>query len=453
MLTQELVKQFIIYKKFLLYYPNTFGEVVTNEMESFSFGRSCYSNIMYTHKNKNKSPEVLKANILEKIKHKNFDFYKTINSNIIITNNDFPYILPPKYKSYIIWDLNDTPISQINIMLTNFVEHNQYIIWKNKKSNQSIKSLSHYHLVIREPICKLKLKQIIVVVRHGPRQPIMIPCKFNKGVWNIDPNISYKDQIRKAALTPIGKSYCEFRGKELLDGYSSSFDFNSLIKNDILLESSFYDRTMESTIHFLAGCNININLQDIKQEDCLASDKSFSPEQKVIYEEIINNFLLPLDTKLFDNLIEKVTGFTVTGPKDYFDIHSTINCYKVHGYDLPDNIYLIDEKLEKLATLYYNLFNSSDNIYPNILASKLFIHINQIMNSDKKFAYLSTHDNILMPLIKYIVNKYNIRDKYIEMPDFCSSIRFEVWESVKSDEITKYIRIYYDTLLIIEIKE
>ena len=38
----------------------------------------------------------------------------------------------------------------------------------------------------------------------------------------------------------------------------------------------------------------------------------------------------------------------------------------------------------------------------------------------------------------------------MEMPDFCSSIRFEVWEDKSSNSV---VRIYYDTLFITEIKE
>ena len=166
---------------------------------------------------------------------------------------------------------------------------------------------------------------------------------------------------------------------------------------------------------------------------------------------MINKFKLPIDTTYFDTKVEEITGHTITGPKDYFDIHSTINCYKAHGYELPVNISLIDGQLEKLATLSYNLFNDpSNNIYANILATKLFAHINEIIESDIRFAYLSSHDNMLMPLIKFIVNKYNVKDKYMEMPDFCSSIRFEVWEDKSSNSV---VRIYYDTLFITEIKE
>ena len=158
MLTEELAKQFTAYRKFLLYYPNNFANYISNNFEIMSYGRSCYSNILYSERNKNLSAEYIKENMIEKLSSKLFDFYKKINSNIIITNNEFEYVVPETYRSYIIWDLNsNTPISKVKILLDNFIKQNQFILWKNKIANQSIKALSHYHLVIREPEPTLKL--------------------------------------------------------------------------------------------------------------------------------------------------------------------------------------------------------------------------------------------------------------------------------------------------------
>jgi len=452
MLTNELVTKFMKYKKFLLYYPNVFAESVNNNFDILSFGKSYYSRLIYAEKNKNYSSQQIKENLLAKLSNKFFDYYKKINSNIIITNNDYPYVLPPTYKAYVIWDIsNNSSINYIDSLLINFHNNNDYLLWKNKQVYQSVKTLNHYHLVLREPKPKKKLEKLITIVRHGPRKPILLPSKFDNKYWNIDPNITFQEQIRKASLTPLGKLYCEYRGIELYNSYIGLFDFNKLKKSDIQIESSFFERTMESTIHYLAGCNININMEDIIQEDSLASDRAFNSEQKAKYQETIDKFKININTHDIDNLIEDVTGHKVTKPQDYFDLHSTINCYKVHDYELPPNINLIDDYVEKLATIYYNIFNNTNNNEcANILATKLFTHINEIINSDKKFAYLSTHDNTLMPLIKYIITKYNINDKYMELPDFCSSIRFEVW---KDDESNSIIRIYYDTLFITEITE
>ena len=83
MLTEELAKHFTTYRKFLLYYPNNFSDYISNNFEIMSYGRSCYSNLLYSERNKNFSPEYIKENMMAKISCKFFDFYKKINPNLI----------------------------------------------------------------------------------------------------------------------------------------------------------------------------------------------------------------------------------------------------------------------------------------------------------------------------------------------------------------------------------
>ena len=54
-----------------------------------------------------------------------------------------------------------------------------------------------------------------------------------------------------------------------------------------------------------------------------------------------------------------------------------------------------------------------------------------------------THDNMVIALLKYISYKYELDIKLFDIPDFCSSIRFELWN--------ENIRIYYDSLFLVEI--
>jgi hypothetical protein len=286
----------------------------------------------------------------------------------------------------------------------------------------------------------LKLEKLIVVCRHGPRQPIMIPPKFDFSLWlNHDKN----NYNIKAQLTNIGKLYCQFRGKELYDSYKNHFDLN---KAKILVESSFFDRTIDSTISYLSGLNLDIKKEDIILSNFLASDKCLTPEENIVYHNAVNNYKLKMNTDELDNQIKEVTGHVITKPMDYFDIHSTINCYKVHNYILPENLNLVEKQLHKITVLFYNLLNDVENNYALLLGSRLYDHIMDIINSDTTFAFLSTHDNSIMPFVKYIHKKYN-KDSFIDLPDFCSTVRFEIWSS----ENIRVLKIYYDTILIIEI--
>jgi len=75
----------------------------------------------------------------------------------------------------------------------------------------------------------------------------------------------------------------------------------------------------------------------------------------------------------------------------------------------------------------------------------LLLHIFELLENEKKLIYLSTHDNMIMTLVKYISNEYELEIKLFDIPDFCSCIRFEIW----NDDL---LRIYYDSLFLIEIK-
>ena len=107
---------------------------------------------------------------------------------------------------------------------------------------------------------------------------------------------------------------------------------------------------------------------------------------------------------------------------------------------------LVEKQLHKITILFYNLLNDVENNYALLLGSRLYDHIMDIINSDTTFAFLSTHDNSIMPFLKYIHKKYN-KDSFIDLPDFCSTVRFEIWSS----ENIRVLKIYYDTILIVEI--
>lgn len=72
-------------------------------------------------------------------------------------------------------------------------------------------------------------------------------------------------------------------------------------------------------------------------------------------------------------------------------------------------------------------------------------HIFDVLKTNKKFSYLSTHDNMIISLLKYICSEYNVNIQLLDIPDFCSCIRFEVWNDDS-------LRLYYDSLFLVEIK-
>lgn len=443
---QEIIKKFIQYRKCIFYNPIEFSEVINNGFEIETFGRTYLTNFRYKHSQKNQSHLQIKSNLLDTIYNKDFDYYKVLDNNLILTNNKYPYVSTNNNKMFIIWDIGDnSTILDIKQLVNKYFSNYNYLAWRNPYIHQSVKMIKHYHLVIRNPIIKPKLTKVLLLTRHGPREPIHLPSKFDSSYWSFDRNIHEVFQSKKARITCLGKLYCQYRGQEAFNYYSNEINFSELAKNNILIESSHIERTRESAIYYMKAFGHNFNNTDIKISKFLASDKLFNILELLAYDKFQKKFKLEIDTEKLDKIIEEITGQKITNSMDYFHIYSTIKCYKVHNYKLPDGLDKIYDLLEQMSTLMYNKVNdTNNNIYSKKIGNNLLTHIFDLLKTNKKFMYLSTHDNIIIALLKYICYKYNIDIKLLDIPDFCSCIRFEVWNNDN-------LRIYYDSLFLVEI--
>lgn len=155
-----------------------------------------------------------------------------------------------------------------------------------------------------------------------------------------------------------------------------------------------------------------------------------------------------------------------------------MKCYDFHGYQMlsddSDNKRLLQLKstIYNLATYYYNIVNNpKDNFYSEseMLGRTAISKILELFKTSQYiFGYLSTHDNMIMPILKNLIymvlndeikfegldydHKFftsNIRSKinYLDFPDFNSQIRLELWEN---PELKQTIRIYYNSLMLFE---
>ena len=443
---QEIIQKFIQYRNCIFYNPIDFPEVINNGFEIETFGRTFLTKLRYKHQQKNQSHHQIKSNLLGSLYNKEFNSYKLLDNDLILTNNKYPYVSTNNNPMFIIWDVGDeSDICDIKKLVNKYFSNYNYLVWRNPYIHQSVKLIKHYHLVIRNPITKPKLTKVLLVVRHGPREPIHLPSKFDSSYWLSDRNTHEIFQSIKARMTCLGKSYCEYRGQEAYNYYSNEIDFSKIARDDILIESSYIERTRESAIYYMKSFGYNLANTDIQISSCLASDKLFSLLEGLAYNKLQKKFKLDIDTGKLDKLIEEITGQPITNSMDYFHIYSTIKCYKVHNYMLPDGLDKMYDLLEEISTLMYNEVNEpTNNIYSKKIGIGMLTHIFHILKTNKIFSYLSTHDNMIIALLKYICYKYNVNIRLLDIPDFCSCIRFEVWNN-------DIIRIYYDSLFLVEI--
>ena len=367
------------------------------------------------------------------------------DSNNYLTHNKFPYNLPSDSKHYLYWTFsNKTHNDILNDLLTiNFINNDvDYMIWTNTNNWRSIITINHYHIIIRKktsnPINYIKSKQVlqkmIIVARHGPREPILLLPKlkpFNDSGYSDASDIN-------AQLTIHGKKYCNNFGKYIRSIYDTYIDFKQ--DNTILLSSGL-DRTRDSAVEFYNGLFNDISELSV---DCLTNKELLGdinisdPVAKLEYITYDNEMKLDVDPDRLNKLNEQifdVFGYKIQYPKDYFKVSSTIDVYKAHNKELPHN--LTDELINNIKDMateyYYKLFYETK--FTNYFCKKLMGLIIKILNNPNiNFAYLSTHDVVVYPLAMLLYKEK------LKLPDFCSNVRFEMW--------TNEIRIYYDDNLI-----
>lgn len=404
------------------------------------------------------------------------------NSNILITKNEYPFIIPSKsYNSFIIWNTNQSELLDYDQIEKLFnLKGKDWLIWKNDMLYKSQKYIEHYHIILRDSIPKFKLEKILILQRHGPREPIMIPPKFIKTYWD-NIHSDHQQAINNVNLTNLGKLYSKFVGEQLYNNYHNDYNFESLNSSSILFGSSNFQRTIETSILTLDGLKLSRLKINLDIFNFLSSDTIFTIQEKEIYNHKMSNPNINfwMDLSEINKQIYELTGLEIKSFKDYFELASTMRCYEFHNYqmlpDPKDNCYLLEIKntIYNLSTYYYNQVHDPTNDFFNInkyLGKTVTDNLLDIFtSSNNKFTLLTSHDNLLMPTVKYLIygilnniitfdnmeyNKEfytkNILSKlnYLDFPYFNSSIRFELWIDPISDH--KKIRIYYGNLMIFE---
>ncbi len=383
-------------------------------------------------------------------------FIKQIDENNYLTYNQFPYANPLLCTHLIFWSLNNkthnevlTHLQQLNIINTD----TEYLIWINSSGAQSIKTIKHFQILIRpnifsyikQHIKQRQLRKLIIVARHGPREPILNLSKlepFKYFVNNTNSKINKRsNMVKHAELTDKGLEFCYDFGKYIKNIYADYFFFD-IYKTTII--STNVSRTITSAKKFIQGM-FEQNLEQINLENLfelklnisndLIGDILMIPNDKKDYSDYHKNLQISSGTPEFNSKIYEILGYKIEGPKDYFKIHSTLQVYKFHKQNLPiEWTQDLDSQLDECsAEYYYKLFNKTK--FCKLFTNSLMKRINElIFDNDINFAYLSTHDITIYPLALRLAREQ------VQLPYFCSSVRYEIWD--------QELRIYYDDVLI-----
>lgn len=381
--------------------------------------------------------------IIDKYKDdKNKEIIKRYDKNLILTKNIFPYKLYGDYNHYTVWDFDNNYFKKdIFAKIVKDYPNKDLILWENNNKNKSVKNITHYQIIIKEKQPKYILKKLIIIARHGPREPISYFKKLPKNIW---PSKGIVKNGKDAQMTKKGLLYCLYNGIKFKHIYNNFIDIENC---DINIFSSPVKRCIDS-VKFFMKCFTKQKI-DIYQDIFLAGFQKLNFEQIKEYKK--HKKTLKINNKNLNKQLLKIFGFKVTEPWNYFEAYSILCCYKFEKYVLPKEWTVeLDNELEKYAREFYNKFydniNCSKHISGDIMKKIKSILKNDYLENQQIF-YMSTHDTNLMALLKL----YN-SNEYYKIPKFSSNVRIEVWESNdKLYPMGKSTRIYYDDLLIKEI--
>jgi len=379
------------------------------------------------------------------------NFITDLDDETVLSKNLFEYVRPPKTDQYIIWTLNKNKThDEVLNLLTDFLGSNDYILWTNDNTvYTSIPQIKHFHLIISrnndiKNTKNTKLEKLIIIGRHGPREPI----DYLPGLqWDKNAIDEKKEFSQHAHLTKKGELFCKEQGKFIRKYYDEFC--NELNNENILIASSGMTRTTDSALHFISGFIPDMSVNEVTYMKELSGYGSLTKEETHEFYKVMSTTKSSITesekfTKLYD-LIHSKTGGKLESLHKCFEIYSSLKCYEIETENFNDIISsdtMCD--VNELATeFYHELFSFNDRFYCNRLSQGIHGMIDDLIADNKtKFAYLASHDSLVFPLAKYYVG-----NQRLHIPNFCSNVRFEVW-SVQCEK--KIVRVYYDELFITE---
>lgn len=417
-------ENFNYYKPLILYFINIIDvNYINNNFELITIDKKYLCLRLYadTYHSFDEMKEIIIKTYIEKL-----------DDNIYLCINNYPYIGPNNLKSYVIWFLDNKNYKneyiELLLLKKNIInkKKNDYMIFQNPNDLKSMKSIKHCHLIIRNhnniipSLINIKIKKLIILVRNGPYTPI--------------PEYQHHVPIINSTLLEINKLYCRLAGDELMNGYKNNIHFEELQEKNIYIGSSNFKKTIFTTKNYLLGIGLNTNFKIHILEELKISDKNVD-----MLQQIENQLILNLDKNFIDNFNIEIKRIFDVDNDSYVYLYNIINMCKLYKISLPNEwTPVLNLHLKDIIVDYYNnLFEyKTSSLLINKLLDKIIL---LLYDKQIKFGFLCSDDAIIMALIKCIQP-----NTIFNIPDFCSVIRFELWEN-------NLLRIYYDGLIIKEV--
>lgn len=342
--------------------------------------------------------------------------------DIVITKNSYPFNYGKDIEQYVIWIKNNDPgIIEIAKLIEKIYSGFDYIVAVNKIQTKSIKTIQHYHTVLKIPSVPSHLTKLVVFCRHANRTPIIKFPVIEKIFGNTD--MSHNPN---ANLLDIGRTNSIKFGNDLKNIYNLQNDF---VKNSFFMSSPLL-RCQETVKNIITGLGLpNEHISIVEKLKMLIPEKinqmvseicPFEKYQK-LYEKICKSFGLSNCSK------------AKYRPLDLYDYYCSVQCYRDMNIDMRK---FIDEQTENelalVAQEIYNVISCYSHVFYKDTIKEL---ISVVMDMEYNLIVCSTHDTLIFTLTKFFAET-NGTDHNFELPHYLSNVRIEQW----SDGT---IRLYY----------
>ena len=415
---------------------------------------------------------------------------------IVINKNTYPFNLcDSANEQYVIWirdKINDPEIGFIVKIIEEKFPEMDHLIYVNKPMYRSIKSILHYHCIIKPKSEPAYLKKLTIFHRHANRYPIIKSETFEPAVLlsqnprstspsadksassKVEPAVllsqnplSTSPSADKSASSKVervlsGNNFNESMehdsdAKLLPIGHFKSLQFGKDIKQIYLLEdyivadaiylTSPKTRCKETMYNIING--LTINKDKIEIHEC--TKLIFNPTDYDLEAAKDNDIIDTLFDEYYglvnklESIIKLYGNYYISGNDTdkkgkllslvkIYEYHTAIQCYGDLGVNISDFVddqleIELNESTEKVCNILYHCCQLTfSDVFKDL--------IDYTNNFDCKLLMCSTHDSLILPLAKYLayLNK-NTLD--LELPCYLSNVRIEEW----SDGI---IRIYYN---------
>ena len=341
--------------------------------------------------------------------------------DIVIRANNYPFNLGNDLKQYVVWIKDEDPgIDKVSEVVQKQFPNMDYDIFINSPDIRSIQSICHYHAIIKEPSVAAHLSKLLILVRHGNREPILklgvIEAKLGGSAgMNHEP-----------LLLPSGHENAIKFGSDIKTIYQLNDEFLS----SVCMVSSPAVRCRQTMEGVVKGLGISPGITDCPQlrvdnNDYVADLKLDGLDQyQDLYLDICNALGTDPNPKLY--------------PLKLYYIYCSLVCYQDMGIDIKE--YITEETWQKLVAAATHTYNGVQHQHQFVFRSEIESIIDHMLNLDKKLVIGCTHDTLILMICKYFSHKFNIKFDY-ELPHYMSNIRIEEWT-----DNTR--RIYYNNWLL-----